>query len=159
MAVTADTSEFTLSADVRCAASFISARFVGFLPSTGTLIVVGNITVGGTGKTPMVIALVEALQQAGFSPGVISRGYGSQAPHYPYTVTAESPVQHSGDEALLIALRAKVPVVIDGNRQQAVTALLAAHSCDVIISDDGLQHYALQRDYEIVVVDGSAGFC
>ena len=122
------------------------------------VVVVGNISVGGTGKTPLVIALVEALKQAGYKPGVISRGYGSHAPQYPYQVTAASPVAHSGDEPLLIALRSQAPLVIGSNRKLAITQLLAAHDCDVIISDDGLQHFALERDYEIVVVDGQRGF-
>ena len=122
------------------------------------VIVVGNITVGGTGKTPVVIALVEALRAAGFNPGVVSRGYGSKAPRYPYKVESVDTPTHCGDEPLLIALRTHAPVVIDGNRQQAITALLDEYACDVIISDDGLQHYALQRDIEIAVVDGQRGF-
>lgn len=122
------------------------------------LIVVGNISVGGTGKTPLVIALVKALQQAGYKPGIISRGYGSQAPQYPFKVTAQCSALQAGDEPLLMARRTGVPVVIDALRSRALTALLASNDCDVVISDDGLQHYALQRDIEIVVVDAARGF-
>ena len=122
------------------------------------VIVVGNISVGGTGKTPLVIALVKALQQAGFKPGIVSRGYGSQAPAYPFAVTAENNPRMSGDEPLLMALHTAVPVVIDSHRGNAVKYLLANNECDVIVSDDGLQHYALQRDIEIVVVDAKRGF-
>jgi tetraacyldisaccharide 4'-kinase len=117
------------------------------------VIIVGNITVGGTGKTPLVIALVKELQKAGFKPGVISRGYGSQSPEYPFHVTSDCLPQESGDEPLLIALRAKVPVVIDAKRSYAATVLLEEYDCDVIISDDGLQHYSLARTLEIAVID------
>ncbi|MGK0499419.1 MAG: tetraacyldisaccharide 4'-kinase [Oceanicoccus sp.] len=121
------------------------------------LIVVGNITVGGTGKTPLVIALVKQLQQAGFKPAVISRGYGSQAPHYPFAVTADSDVAHSGDEPLLIARSTAVPVMIAVDRQAAIQALMASNSCDVIVSDDGLQKHAMARTLEIAVLDGMRG--
>ena len=122
------------------------------------IIVVGNITLGGTGKTPLVIALCQELKQAGFKPGVISRGYGSQASVYPYEVTSKSPVAESGDEPLLIAKATACPVFISSNRQKSIEALLELHQCDVIISDDGLQHYALERDIEIVVIDGQRQF-
>ncbi len=122
------------------------------------VIVVGNITVGGTGKTPLVIALVQWLQQQGYKPGVISRGYGSKAPHYPFSVAPDSPPEHSGDEPLLIASRTQAPVVIDANRKQAIMQLLNDYECNIIVSDDGLQHYAMARDIELVVVDGQRGF-
>lgn len=122
------------------------------------VIVVGNITVGGTGKTPMVIALIKTLREAGLKPGVISRGYGSQAPHYPYCVSATDLAQQAGDEPLLIAQSTDCPVVIGADRQQAIELLLRQHRCDVIISDDGLQHYALKRDLEIAIVDGERLF-
>jgi tetraacyldisaccharide 4'-kinase len=118
------------------------------------VIIVGNITVGGSGKTPMVIYLVEMLRQAGLKPGVISRGYGGKSEHYPLAVTAESQAVECGDEPLLIARRTKVPLVVDPKRGRAAQHLLAEHDVDVIISDDGLQHYALSRDVELVVVDG-----
>ncbi|MEE8057448.1 MAG: tetraacyldisaccharide 4'-kinase [Pseudomonadales bacterium] len=122
------------------------------------VIMVGNITVGGTGKTPLVIALVNVLQEAGYKPGIVSRGYGSKAPFYPFLVSADKSPEHCGDEPLLMAIRTQVPVVIDANRMAAAKQLVAAYDCDVIVSDDGLQHYALQRDIELVVVDGQRGF-
>lgn len=121
------------------------------------IIVVGNITVGGTGKTPIVIALVKLLRDRGFNPAVISRGYGSQASTFPYPVTADSDPLYSGDEPLLIAKRCHCPVVIDPIRINAAVYAIQNYDCDVIISDDGLQHYALPRYYEIAVVDGLRG--
>lgn len=118
------------------------------------VVVVGNISVGGTGKTPLVIALVEALKAQGFKPGIVSRGYGSTAPHYPFLVTADSNPDQTGDEPLLLALRSGVPVMIDSQRCEAIRGLLQTHDCDVLVADDGLQHYAMQRDIEIVVIDG-----
>jgi tetraacyldisaccharide 4'-kinase len=122
------------------------------------VIVVGNISAGGTGKTPVVIALVKALQHAGYRPGIISRGYGSQAPQYPFIVRADSDPLAAGDEPLLMAQRSGVPVVIDALRKNAVQHLLANSDCNIIVGDDGLQHYALQRSIEIVVVDSTRGF-
>jgi len=122
------------------------------------LIVVGNLTAGGNGKTPVVIWLVQALQHRGLRPGVVSRGYGGKAEHYPLLVTAQTATGQAGDEPVLIAQRTQVPVAVAPKRRQAVEALLAAHDLDVIITDDGLQHYALQRDREIVVVDGVRRF-
>lgn len=135
-----------------------SLGFISVWQSPVPVIVVGNITVGGTGKTPLVISLVEALQQAGYQPGIVSRGYGSQAPHYPFRVTPEQSPQHSGDEPLLMAIRTGVPVVIGADRIAAAQDLIDHYGCDVIVSDDGLQHYRLQRNIEIVVVDGQRGF-
>jgi tetraacyldisaccharide 4'-kinase len=117
------------------------------------VIVVGNLTVGGTGKTPLVIYLVERLREAGYTPGVISRGYGSNAPSFPFHVSSESTVSEAGDEPFLIVSRAAVPMVIGPNRGESIDALLAKHSVDIIISDDGLQHFALQRDIELCLVD------
>lgn len=126
------------------------------------VIVVGNITVGGTGKTPVVIALVKFLQQQGFQPGVVSRGFGGQA-QYPYQLNSQSNAALCGDEPLLIYKSCACPVVVSPNRMDAVEVLLANENVDVIISDDGLQHYALARDIEICVVDGKRqlgnGFC
>lgn len=118
------------------------------------IIVVGNITVGGTGKTPLVIALVNRLREEGFRPGIVSRGYGSRAPAYPYFVDSRSLVKYAGDEPLLIASRTGAPVTIDAHRYRAVDYLIKHHACNVILTDDGLQHYALARDIEIVVIDG-----
>lgn len=122
------------------------------------VIVVGNISVGGTGKTPFVIWLVEQLRQAGYQPGVVSRGYGGHSSHYPLDVDSQSSTRQVGDEPLLIHQRTGCPVVVDPNRPRAAVHLLAKHHCDVVISDDGLQHYALQRDIEIVLVDAGRRF-
>ncbi len=122
------------------------------------VIVVGNISVGGTGKTPMVLWLIEHLRARGRSPGVVSRGYGGEADH-PLTVTADTPPERAGDEPVLIAARSGAPVVVDPRRRRALKHLLAEHpEVDVVISDDGLQHHALPRDLEIVMVDGRRGF-
>ncbi|MDZ7278887.1 tetraacyldisaccharide 4'-kinase [Pantoea eucrina] len=122
------------------------------------VIVTGNLTAGGNGKTPVVIWLVETLQQRGFRVGVVSRGYGGKAAHYPLLVTPETPTQQAGDEPVLIAQRTHAPVAVAPVRRAAVEALLAAHDLDAIVTDDGLQHYALQRDREIVVIDGVRRF-
>lgn len=122
------------------------------------VIVVGNITVGGSGKTPLVIWLVEHLRAAGYVPGVISRGYGGTEPG-PFEVGPLSDALEVGDEPVLIASRTDVPLFIGRDRVAAGLALLAAHpDCDVLISDDGLQHYRLQRTIEIAVVDGETRF-
>ncbi|MDB6062816.1 MAG: lpxK [Verrucomicrobiaceae bacterium] len=122
------------------------------------VIVIGNISVGGTGKTPVTIALCEALQRAGFNPGVISRGYRAQPPQFPHLVSIDDSAQCSGDEPLLIARRTGCPVVIDPTRADAARKLLSLEPCDVLICDDGLQHYALQRDIEFAVIDEARGF-
>lgn len=121
------------------------------------VVVVGNITVGGTGKTPVVVALCEFLQQRGLKVVVVSRGYGSRASQYPLHVDASTDVTQAGDEPLLIARRTGSPVLIDPDRRRALDFAMQQFSPDVIISDDGLQHYALPRDMEIVVVDGARG--
>ncbi|MFP5307284.1 MAG: tetraacyldisaccharide 4'-kinase [Gammaproteobacteria bacterium] len=121
------------------------------------VIVVGNISVGGTGKTPFVIWLVEQLRSWGFRPGVVSRGYGGRAPAYPYTVRADSDPAHSGDEPLLIARRCGCPLVVAPDRVAAARMLLAQSPVDVVVADDGLQHYRLARDLEICIVDGARG--
>ncbi len=121
------------------------------------LIVVGNINVGGTGKSPLVIALIQWLRDQGYRPGVVSRGYTANPPSYPYSVTLQSTSEESGDEPLMIVRRTQVPMVIDPDRVRACQHLLAAHNCDIIISDDGLQHYSMGRDIEIVVIDGKRG--
>ena len=122
------------------------------------LVIVGNISVGGSGKTPLIVALVSALKQRGYKPGVVSRGYGGKALSYPLGVNAQTPVFQSGDEPLLIAQLAECPVVVDADRNAAVAYLLSHNDCDLVLSDDGLQHYRLHRDIEIVVVDGQRGF-
>ncbi|MCU6326348.1 tetraacyldisaccharide 4'-kinase [Enterobacter quasiroggenkampii] len=122
------------------------------------VVVVGNLTAGGNGKTPVVIWLVEQLQKRGIRLGVVSRGYGGQAPHYPLLLTAETTTAEAGDEPVLIFQRTGVPVAVSPVRSDAVQALLAEHAVQIIITDDGLQHYALARDKEIVVIDGVRRF-
>ncbi|HYP66944.1 MAG TPA: tetraacyldisaccharide 4'-kinase [Thiobacillaceae bacterium] len=121
------------------------------------VVVVGNITSGGTGKTPLIMALVKALQQLGFRPGVVSRGYGGTHTT-PQLVTGQSDPTGAGDEPVLIAWKTGAPVAV-GHDRVAAGRLLLAHSpgIDVILADDGLQHYRLGRDIELVVVDGSYG--
>lgn len=122
------------------------------------VIVVGNITVGGSGKTPLVIWLIERLRAAGFQPGVVSRGYGGDAAQRPQWVTPESDPRAVGDEPVLIARRTGGPVAVAPSRVEAARFLLQRAACDVVICDDGLQHYALARDIEIAVVDGARRF-
>jgi len=116
------------------------------------VVVVGNITAGGSGKTPLVLWLVDRLQQCGRRPGVVSRGYGGSAQGV-REVGDDSDAAEVGDEPLLIRRRAACPVFVGRDRVGAARALLAAHDCDLIICDDGLQHYRLARDIEIAVVD------
>ncbi|BDX06917.1 tetraacyldisaccharide 4'-kinase [Planctobacterium marinum] len=118
------------------------------------VVVIGNINVGGNGKTPLVIYLSSYLKQQGFRPGIVSRGYGGKAAQYPMTVEKHSDPAHSGDEPLFIKHRVNCPVVVDPNRVRGAQALITKHGCNVILSDDGLQHYRLGRDIEIAVVDG-----
>jgi len=118
------------------------------------VVVVGNIYIGGTGKTPLTIWLVQALQAAGMRPGVISRGFGS-AEQGARAVTAASTAAQVGDEPLLIRQRTGVPVMVGRDRAATGRALLAAHpEVDILLTDDGLQHYQLQRDVEIILFDG-----
>ena len=122
------------------------------------VIVVGNITVGGTGKTPLVIALVKELQKQGFHPGIITRGYRGKNKSWPCIVQKDSDAFLLGDEAVLLAQKTGVPVVAGPCRFDDAKLLIEKFSVDIIISDDGLQHYALYRDVEIAVIDGMRGF-
>lgn len=122
------------------------------------VVVVGNLTAGGNGKTPVVIWLVETLQQHGFRVGVVSRGYGGKAQSYPLLLSEGTSTAQAGDEPVLIFQRTGASVAVSPVRSDAVKALLGSHELDVIITDDGLQHYALARDVEIVVVDGVRRF-
>lgn len=124
-------------------------RFTAPIP----VIVVGNLTVGGTGKTPMVIHLVECLREMGYKPGVISRGYGGRAPAYPLLLDAATPVENCGDEPALIVKRTGVPMVVGPDRAADINLLLNSADIDVIVSDDGLQHLALNRNIEICLID------
>jgi len=117
------------------------------------VIVVGDLTVGGTGKTPLILALAGVLRLRGLRPGIVSRGYGGAHPG-PCSVSAEDDARRAGDEPLLLAQRSGCPVWVGASRVAAARALLAAHGdCDVILCDDGLQHYGLQRDLEIALED------
>lgn len=147
---------------------FVDAvRFRRFLYRVGILnskrlpvpvVIVGNITVGGTGKTPLVIYLAKLLKNRGFNPGIVSRGYGGQAKTRPQPVQLTSQASEVGDEALVIARNTACPVAVGPMRSAAARLLLDQCGCDLILSDDGLQHYALQRDIEIAVVDGVRRF-
>lgn len=121
------------------------------------VVVVGNLTVGGTGKTPLIIWLAERLADAGLRVGVISRGYRSTARDWPRSVAADSDPREVGDEPVLIARRSGCPVAVAPDRVAAARHLLARADCDVLLADDGLQHYRLGRCFEIAVVDGVRG--
>jgi tetraacyldisaccharide 4'-kinase len=121
------------------------------------VVVVGNITVGGTGKTPLVLWLVGHLSQRGMHPGIVSRGYGASHAHASAVPPTAEPGR-AGDEPLLLAQRSGCPVWTGADRVAAARGLIAAHpGCDVIVSDDGLQHYRLARDVELAVIDASRG--
>lgn len=143
---------FRLLATLRIAAFRLGLKQSERLPVP--VIVVGNIFIGGTGKTPLTIWLVQQLRAAGLRPGVISRGHGG-AQSAPQEVLPASSARDVGDEPLLIAARAGCPVVVGRKRAAAGRHLLALHpDVDVLVTDDGLQHYALARDVEIVLFDG-----
>ncbi|HEY0288990.1 MAG TPA: tetraacyldisaccharide 4'-kinase [Pseudomonas sp.] len=121
------------------------------------VIVVGNITVGGTGKTPLILWMIEHCRRQGLNVGVVSRGYGAKPPSLPWRVLPQNSADEAGDEPLLIVQRTGVPLMIDPDRGQAVRALLAQEPLDLILSDDGLQHYRLARDLELVLIDAARG--
>lgn len=127
------------------------------------VIVVGNITVGGTGKTPLVIFLANELQKIGFQPGIVTRGYGGKSKTWPQCVDETSDPLMVGDEAVLIAKNTRIPVIAGPDRVESANQLVRDFQCNIIISDDGLQHYALARDIEIAVIDSMRrlgnGFC
>ena len=127
-------------------------RFKSKIP----LIVVGNLTIGGTGKTPLVKYIASELQKLGYKPGLVSRGYGGKFKET-LMVTDQTPVKQTGDEAQILSTL-NLPFYIDQNRVRALKALNDNHDCDIIISDDGLQHYQMNRDIEIVVIDGKRRF-
>ncbi len=126
-------------------------------PKAVSTIIVGNISVGGVGKTPMVIWLVNKLQSQGVKVGVVSRGYGGKREHEPLLVIPQTSAKASGDEALLIAKHTNAPVFVGKNRVKAAKKLLLDYRVDIIIADDGLQHYALKRDLEFVLIDAKYG--
>jgi len=121
------------------------------------VVVVGNISVGGTGKTPLIIELVKYLQKHGHKPGVVSRGYGGKALHYPYLLNAQSQALEAGDEPLLIYRATQCLVCVAPDRVSAAQRLVD-EGCTIILSDDGLQHYRLGRAVEIAVIDGQRLF-
>lgn len=120
------------------------------------VVVVGNISVGGTGKTPVTLRLCELLQAHGWRPGIISRGYGVKL-NAPRLVKPNDSPAECGDEPVLLARRSGCPVVIFPDRVQGGEFLLATTDCNIVICDDGLQHYALERDLEIILIDASRG--
>jgi len=134
---------------------FLTNRITSF-KSEVPIVVVGNLTIGGTGKTPLVKYIVTELKNKGYKPGIVSRGYGGKFKET-LQVTSETPVKHTGDEAQILA-KLDVPFYIDKNRVRAVKKLSKNHDCDVIISDDGLQHYKMGRQVEIAVIDGKRRF-
>ena len=121
------------------------------------VVVVGNVTVGGTGKTPLVLWLAAELSDRGFNPGIVCSGYGGSQ-RAPQAVTPESDAAKCGDEAVLLACRSSHPVWAGADRLAAARGLLSGSTCDVVLCDDGLQHHALARVVEICVVDGARGF-
>ncbi|MCG2633633.1 MAG: tetraacyldisaccharide 4'-kinase [Gammaproteobacteria bacterium] len=118
------------------------------------VIVVGNITVGGSGKSPLVIWLVNRLAEAGYRPGVVTRGYGGRSSYWPQQVRGDSDPVVVGDEPVMLARRVACPVAADPDRVRAANALIEHYGCDLIVADDGLQHYRMKRDIEIAVLDG-----
>ncbi|WP_017446244.1 tetraacyldisaccharide 4'-kinase [Gayadomonas joobiniege] len=118
------------------------------------VIIVGNISVGGTGKTPFVVWLIDYLRAQGLNPGVISRGYGSQIKNGSYLIKSSDSAAKVGDETRLIADRSQAPVCVGPDRIKSAQTLIHTCGCDILISDDGLQHYRLSRDLEIVLIDG-----
>ena len=143
---------------------FVRRRRLAYLTGKKTswrapvpVVIVGNVTVGGTGKTPLVVWLVNWLKSAGFNPGVVSRGYGGATGSVPRLVTEDAEPDDVGDEPPLIAARTGVPVIVCKDRVAAAQHLVEQHAVDIVVADDGLQHYALARDLEIVVFDGYRG--
>ncbi len=121
------------------------------------VVVVGNLTAGGAGKTPITVWLTNALQERGLRTGIVSRGYRGNIGRSPVSVTRSSDTQIVGDEPVMMAQRCGCPVAVHPDRR-AAARLLVEQGVDVIVADDGLQHYALRRDYEVLVVDGARGF-
>lgn len=121
------------------------------------VIIVGNITVGGTGKTPLILWLIEYCRARGLRPGVVSRGYGGRPPQLPWRVKTTDDPACAGDEPVLLVQRSGVPMAVDPQRSRAIELLLEQESLDLILCDDGLQHYHVQRDLELVLIDEARG--
>lgn len=126
-------------------------------PSPVPVVVIGNISIGGTGKTPLIIHLVSLLQKANHRPAIISRGYKGTSTVWPLLVTNDTPAQECGDEAKLLFNRTGVPVVVGANRVDDIDYVFKHTDATIILSDDGLQHYKMTRAMEIAVVDGKRG--
>lgn len=122
------------------------------------VVVVGNLSVGGTGKTPLVIAIVDYLQSQAMQPGILARGYGGNSDFWPRVVTAADTAEVVGDEPLMLHRITGVPVAVGPQRARSGQLLIDQYGCDVLVSDDGFQHQALARDIDIVVIDGERGF-
>lgn len=135
---------------------FLSGKLNSYRAPVPVLIV-GNITVGGTGKTPLILWLIEHCRTLGLRPGVVSRGYGGEPPQWPWRVSASDDPAQVGDEPALLVQRTGVPMAIDPQRSRAIELLLAAEELDLILCDDGLQHYQLYRDLELVLIDDARG--
>ena len=138
-----------------------TAYRIGLLPGRALgckVVVVGSLLVGGSGKTPLVIALARALERRGLRVGIVCGGYRGRAASWPVMVTPDTDPDEAGDEALLLAQKTGLPVAAGPGRVAAARALLQQEACDVLLCDDGLQHYALKRDMEIVVVDAERGY-
>lgn len=121
------------------------------------VVVVGNLTVGGTGKTPLVLRLAELALERGLSPAILTRGYQGKGQVWPRRVGYEDDPAVVGDEPLLLARRGVCPVIAGPDRVAGAALALERHACDLILCDDGLQHYRLQRDLEVAVIDGERG--
>jgi len=136
---------------------FLRQKFIQSHRCALPVIIVGNITVGGTGKTPFIIWLADFLSRQGFKPGILTRGVGGVEPKLPHRVLTSDSVTAIGDEAKLLSIRCHAPIIICQNRLAGARAL-SQTECDIIICDDGLQHYQLQRDIEILMVDSQRKF-
>ena len=134
------------------------AGILGSYKAPVPVVVVGNITAGGSGKTPLIMWLARFLQEQGYRPGIVSRGYGGEAKTWPQQVRGDSDYVVVGDEAVMIAARTECPMAVGPKRPEVIQSLVDHHDVDVILSDDGMQHYAMQRDIEIAVVDGGRRF-
>jgi len=143
---------------VKCRRLAYSWGLLGTVRAAVPVIVIGNITVGGTGKTPLTLYLFHLLSRCGLKPGIVSRGYGGRSKTWPLLVRADSDPALVGDEALLLVRRCGAPMVVGPDRVAAVAQLLQSCPIDVVLCDDGLQHYRLGRDLELAVIDGERGF-
>ena len=143
---------------IRLRSLLYTSGFFSITKINAPVIIVGNIVVGGSGKTPLVIWLSKYFKKKGFSPGVVSRGYGGAYKSHTEFVKPTSDPFLVGDEPVLIARNTYCPVVVAKKRAKAAKELVEKHKCNIIISDDGIQHYSLDRDIEIVVVDGERTF-